>query len=79
MLQVINALKYMQNKITSLIKKLSRFGFNVKPKGSRHIDPVCGMEASGDLFKVEYQGKSYYFCSDHCQKQFIDKPTNYVD
>lgn len=69
----------MENKIKSLIKKLSRFGFSVKPKGSRHTDPVCGMEASGDLFKAEYQGKSYYFCSNHCKNQFVANPADYVD
>lgn len=69
----------MENKIKSLIKKLSRFGFSVKPKGSRHIDPVCGMEASGDLFRADHKGKSYYFCSDHCLKQFVANPDNYAD
>lgn len=69
----------MENKIKSLIKKLSRLGFSVKPKGERHTDLVCGMEASGDLFKAEYQGKSYYFCSEHCQKQFEANPADYAD
>jgi len=69
----------MQNNIKSLIKKLSRFGFSVKSKGSKHIDPVCGMESSDDLFKAEYKGKSYYFCSDHCREQFISNPSGYVD
>ena len=69
----------MENKIKSLIKKLSRFGFSVKPKGSKRTDPVCGMESSGDLFKAEDQGKSYYFCSDHCQDQFTANPANHVD
>lgn len=69
----------MEKKIKSLIKKLSRFGFSVKPKNKGHIDPVCGMEASGDLFKAEYKGKSYYFCSDHCQEQFVANPDNYAD
>ena len=69
----------MENKIKSLIKKLSRFGFSVKPKGSRRIDTVCGMESSGDLFKAEYQGKSYYFCSGHCQEQFVANPRNFID
>lgn len=69
----------MQNKVKSLIKKLSRFGFSVKSNGSKHIDPVCGMESSGDFFKAECQGKSYYFCSSHCREQFIVNPANYLD
>lgn len=69
----------MENKIKSIIKKLSRLGFSVKPKKTGHKDLVCGMEASGDLFKAEYKGKSYYFCSDHCQKQFIANPSEFAD
>ncbi len=39
-------------------------------------DPVCGMDvdpakAAG---KSEYKGKTYYFCSDHCKKQFDANP-----
>lgn len=69
----------MENRIKSLIKKLSRLGFHVKPKSNnKHIDPVCGMEASADLFKADYKGKSYYFCSDHCQQQFKKDPETYI-
>ena len=43
-------------------------------------DPVCGMridseEAAGTL---EYQGKSYYFCSQVCHDAFEADPTPYV-
>lgn len=69
----------MENRIKSLIKKLSRFGFSVKPKNKGHIDPVCGMEASADLFKADHKGKSYYFCSDHCQEQFKKDPEAYIE
>lgn len=41
-------------------------------------DPVCGMEASADLFKADYKNKSYYFCSDHCQQQFKKDPETYI-
>lgn len=69
----------MENRIKSLIKKLSRLGFHVKPKSNnKHIDPVCGMEASADLFKADYENKSYYFCSDHCQQQFKKDPEAYI-
>lgn len=69
----------MENRIKSLIKKLSRFGFSVKSKNKSHIDPVCGMEASADLFRADYNGKSYYFCSDHCQEQFKKDPEAYIE
>lgn len=43
-------------------------------------DPVCGMEfdpksAGG---KSEYQGKTYYFCSAGCKKDFDKKPQKYI-
>lgn len=62
-----------------MIKKISRSGFSVKPKTNGHKDPVCGMEASGDLFQAEYKNKRFYFCSKHCEEQFMANPTNYVD
>ncbi len=68
----------MENKIKSLIKKLTRFGYHVKPKGPRHIDPVCGMEASEGLFRADHKDKSYYFCSEHCKEQFVVNPDNYA-
>lgn len=43
-------------------------------------DPVCGMEVT-DIKKAsseEYQGKVYYFCSDHCKKTFKKDPTSYT-
>ena len=67
----------MGNKITSLIKKLGRFGFRVT-KNNGHLDPICGMVASSDLFKADYHGQSYYFCSDHCREQFVANPSNYA-
>ena len=69
----------MENKIKSLIKKLNRLGFSVKPKKNGHIDPVCGMEASGDSFMADYKGKSYYFCSGHCKAQFVANPGNFTN
>jgi len=43
-------------------------------------DPVCGMEVS-DIKKAsseEYNGKVYYFCSEHCKKTFKKDPAPYV-
>ena len=69
----------MENRIKSLIKKLSRFGFSVKPKKENHIDPVCGMTVSDDSLKADYKGKSYYFCSSYCKEQFVVNHGEYVD
>ena len=46
-------------------------------------DPVCGMnlddgKAKAAGLKSEYQGKSYFFCSDTCRKQFNKTPDRYV-
>jgi len=67
----------MNNRIRSLIQRLSRFGYRATPKGGR-IDPVCGMEASSDMFRADRNGRSYYFCSDHCRQQFANDPERYI-
>ena len=43
-------------------------------------DPVCGMnvpeqQAAG---KSEYQGKTFYFCSQSCKQQFDQNPQRYT-
>lgn len=68
----------MGNKIKSLIKKLTRFGYKVTPKDKKNIDPVCGMEAASVFFASEYKGKTYYFCSQHCKEKFDENPTDYI-
>ncbi|MFN4133247.1 MAG: YHS domain-containing protein [Candidatus Hadarchaeales archaeon] len=43
-------------------------------------DPVCNMmvnEKSAKL-KVNYRGKTYYFCCPACQKQFEANPEKYA-
>jgi Cu+-exporting ATPase len=42
-------------------------------------DPVCGMEIkeSEAAAKLEYKGKTYYFCSEGCKKSFEKKPDKY--
>ena len=43
-------------------------------------DPVCGM--SVDTNKAagtsSYQGKTYYFCSQDCKKEFDEEPEQYT-
>ena len=44
------------------------------------IDPVCGMQvdpsdASG---QSDYQGRTYYFCSDSCKSQFDSDPRQFT-
>jgi YHS domain-containing protein len=43
-------------------------------------DPVCGM--SVDKHKhpdtSNYQGKTYYFCSSECKREFDQSPAQFV-
>jgi len=44
-------------------------------------DPVCkmGVDEKTAAAKSEYQGKTYYFCSQGCKKQFDSKPAKYAN
>jgi Cu+-exporting ATPase len=53
-------------------------GENSKP--AEEIDPVCGMRvnplrAAG---KVEYSGRTYYFCNPSCERRFRANPGQYL-
>jgi YHS domain-containing protein len=43
-------------------------------------DPVCGMEVDEQkaAAKINYQGKTYYFCSPGCKSAFEKEPEKYV-
>jgi len=43
------------------------------------IDPVCGMEVDQtSKYKFMYKGTTYYFCSNHCLKEFQKDPEKYL-
>ena len=44
------------------------------------IDPVCGMDVDPEtaIYKSEYLGKMYYFCSSGCKRDFDKEPHKYV-
>ncbi len=44
------------------------------------VDPVCRMTIREDtaLEKVEYEGKTYYFCAPACKSDFEKDPEKYV-
>ena len=44
-------------------------------------DPICGMmvEVKTAKFKSMYKNTAYYFCSEHCKKQFDESPADYVN
>lgn len=43
-------------------------------------DPVYGMDVDPDSAagRSDYEGKTYYFCSPGCKKQFDDNPEKFV-
>ena len=43
-------------------------------------DPVCGMSVDPTTAKhrAQYQGATYYFCSENCQTKFMTDPGKYV-
>lgn len=44
------------------------------------VDPVCGMEASGDeKLSYVYNGKKYYFCSKFDMEKFKNDPDKYAN
>jgi starch phosphorylase len=38
-------------------------------------DPICGVPVEPEMaeFKAEVRGKTYYFCSDHCRRIFLER------
>jgi YHS domain-containing protein len=43
-------------------------------------DPVCGMQVDEKRanLKAEYEGRTYYFCSDNCKRTFMQSPEKYT-
>lgn len=43
-------------------------------------DPVCGMDIDPATAAAseEYEGKTFYFCSDACHEKFKTDPAQYV-
>lgn len=46
----------------------------------REVDPVCGMTVhpSTAAATVEHQGRTYYFCCQHCATRFRAEPERYL-
>jgi len=42
-------------------------------------DPACGMEVDEDeAEKLDYEGKTYYFCCNGCKSIFEKDPPKYL-
>jgi YHS domain-containing protein len=43
-------------------------------------DLVCGVFIEpADALRLEYHGKTYYFCSHACKREFEDRPDEYAE
>jgi P-type Cu+ transporter len=43
-------------------------------------DPVCGMDVdtTDAAGQSDFNGKTYYFCSDSCKEQFDENPQQFA-
>jgi YHS domain-containing protein len=51
--------------------------------GALRKDPVCGLEVSAKKASKEnrathYNGRTYYFCSEECKRQFEKNPSRFI-
>lgn len=44
------------------------------------VDPVCGMHIDSEeaAATADYEGKTYYFCSEPCHDAFVANPSEYA-
>jgi len=44
-------------------------------------DPVCGMSFAKEeaVATAEYEGDTFYFCSEECREEFETEPEDFVD
>jgi Cu+-exporting ATPase len=50
-----------------------------QPKEMMSIDPVCGMEVSGEgAGKATHDGKDYFFCNAGCKEKFEKDPKAFL-
>ena len=52
----------------------------IKEAKEMAIDPVCKMQVDerDAEFVTQYDGKTYYFCSESCKEEFESDPEEYV-
>jgi YHS domain-containing protein len=44
------------------------------------MDPTCGMQVPmSTQWTAQYEGKTYYFCSQQCRDQFMADPSKYLE
>ena len=47
---------------------------------AQHTDPVCGMQVDEQnaAAQSEYEGQTFYFCSEGCKEKFEQNPEQYI-
>lgn len=65
--------------LVAYIKSMKEVSAQTAPR-ELQIDPVCHMEvsAASDTPHAEHAGKTYYFCSAHCEKRFVADPLKFT-
>lgn len=50
-------------------------------EGETATDPVCGMTVAvnADSITRDYDGKTYYFCGEHCANNFAKAPQIFLE
>lgn len=44
------------------------------------VDPVCAMEVTAESeWTAEYEGATFYFCSESCRDAFVEEPGKYLE
>lgn len=73
---MVGIMRHQNKKDDNMLRSFfSKFKKNLPRKHLK--DPVCGMEATDDV-NFDYEGRTYYFCSDHCRAQFEKEPERYI-
>ncbi len=64
------------------VRTIEPSGPAIRPEsgGAMATDPVCGMEVykREAAAEMQYEGVTYYFCSNSCFGRFADAPKIYV-
>ncbi|HDZ75879.1 MAG TPA: YHS domain-containing protein, partial [Desulfobacteraceae bacterium] len=57
-----------------------KHGHKHQDRKAQYVDPVCGMNTADPsaFAPYEHDGKTYYFCSDHCLAKFKSDPDSYT-
>jgi Cu+-exporting ATPase len=60
--------------------KKKRTEKTMSEKSTTVVDPVCGMtiDPTSAAGSAEYEGRTYYFCSNHCVESFKADPAKYA-